>query len=323
MVNKLKSSPLVSVVMNCYNSEKFLKEAIDSVYHQKYKNWEIIFWDNQSKDNSAEIAKSCDNRLKYYYADKHTSLGMARKHAVNLCNGELIAFLDCDDIWMPEKLLLQVEKITSGNFSMCYGGCTDIDENGNHLRSIVPKYSDGFMFENLLYQWDINMPSILVRKADLNRLNLNFDENIYASEEYCLFMQLAVTTQFCTIDKPIVKWRIRSNSLTSQQISKIAHERRYTLDKIIKNHKDIRLKYPNAFNEAYARSYYYDATYYMSINNKKKARKCMQSIKDIDYKYKILFYILYLPSFVWKFITSEKIKRKYLAFIFNISKYYE
>ena len=52
--------------MNCYNSEKFLKEAIDSVYHQKYKNWEIIFWDNQSKDNSAEIAKSCDNRLKYF-----------------------------------------------------------------------------------------------------------------------------------------------------------------------------------------------------------------------------------------------------------------
>ena len=60
--------PLVSIIMNCYNSERFLKEAIDSVYAQTYSNWEIIFWDNASTDDSATIANSYDERLKYYFA---------------------------------------------------------------------------------------------------------------------------------------------------------------------------------------------------------------------------------------------------------------
>jgi len=58
---------LVSVIMNCHNGEKYLREAIDSVYAQTYKNWEIIFWDNYSTDNSAKIAKSYNDKLKYYF----------------------------------------------------------------------------------------------------------------------------------------------------------------------------------------------------------------------------------------------------------------
>ena len=62
----MKSTPLISVIMNCYNGEAFLKNAIDSVYAQTYKNWEIIFWDNASTDTSADIALSYDERLKYF-----------------------------------------------------------------------------------------------------------------------------------------------------------------------------------------------------------------------------------------------------------------
>ena len=61
-----RSDPLVSIIMNCYNGEKYLKEAIRSVINQTYKNWEIIFWDNQSKDKSSQILKSFkDKRIKY------------------------------------------------------------------------------------------------------------------------------------------------------------------------------------------------------------------------------------------------------------------
>ena len=71
---KLKD-PLVSVLMNCFNGEKYLREAINSVYTQTYKNWEIIFWDNKSKDKSAEIFKSYkDKRLKYYFRKKKSKL---------------------------------------------------------------------------------------------------------------------------------------------------------------------------------------------------------------------------------------------------------
>ena len=66
----MTSKPLVSILMNCYNGEKFLREAIESIQSQTYHNWELIFWDNQSTDQSAEIFKSyVDRRLKYFYTE--------------------------------------------------------------------------------------------------------------------------------------------------------------------------------------------------------------------------------------------------------------
>ena len=105
--NYKDSSPLVSVVMNCYNGEKFLKEALDSVYSQTYQNWEIIFWDNCSTDNSRCIAGSFDLRLKYYKSSEIINLGAARKSAVEKCSGVFIAFLDVDDKWFSKKLEIQ------------------------------------------------------------------------------------------------------------------------------------------------------------------------------------------------------------------------
>ena len=72
------NTPLVSVIVNCFNGERYLKEAIESVYAQSYDNWEIIFWDNASTDGSAKIAKSYDKKLKYFLAEKTVCLGEAR-----------------------------------------------------------------------------------------------------------------------------------------------------------------------------------------------------------------------------------------------------
>ena len=73
--NIASEKPLVSVIINCFNGEKYLLEALDSVITQTYNNWEIIFWDNQSTDKSAEIFKSYkDSRLKYYYASSHADI---------------------------------------------------------------------------------------------------------------------------------------------------------------------------------------------------------------------------------------------------------
>ena len=96
--------------MNCYNGEEFLHEALESVQSQTHKNWELIFWDNQSKDSSCKIFKSFnDNRLKYHYSSEHTSLYKARNLAIEKCKGEFISFIDSDDWWVPEKLETQIE----------------------------------------------------------------------------------------------------------------------------------------------------------------------------------------------------------------------
>ena len=103
--------PKVSILMNCFNGEKYISEAINSVLFQTYEIWELIIWDNQSNDNSKNIIFSYnDNRIQYYYAANHTCLGKARQLASLKFTGELIAFLDVDDKWMERKLEKQVNK---------------------------------------------------------------------------------------------------------------------------------------------------------------------------------------------------------------------
>jgi len=112
----MDSAPLVSVLMNCFNGEKYLREAIDSIINQTYKNWEIIFIDNCSIDNSAEIAESYkDERIKYYRTRKNIPLYAARNIAIDKCNGEYIGFLDCDDIWLEDKLEKQIVLAMDGH----------------------------------------------------------------------------------------------------------------------------------------------------------------------------------------------------------------
>ena len=100
--------PLVSIIMNCWNCEKYLREALDSVYAQTYPHWEIIFWDNASTDQSGEMARSYDHRLRYFKGEVTIPLGAARNKALEQAKGEFIAFLDCDDAWLPEKLEKQI-----------------------------------------------------------------------------------------------------------------------------------------------------------------------------------------------------------------------
>ena len=96
-------SKLISIIVNCYNGEKYLKQTLESIQKQNYTNWELIFWDNQSTDNSKAIFDSFnESRFKYFYSEKFTSLYEARNLACRKCNGEFITFLDCDDWWYDD-----------------------------------------------------------------------------------------------------------------------------------------------------------------------------------------------------------------------------
>ena len=107
-----KKLPLVSIIMNCYNGEKYLKQSIKSVIQQKYQNWEIIFFDNCSTDKSVTTAKSFQNkRIKIYKSNKYLKLYAARNLALKYAKGDYIAFLDTDDYWDSKKLFLQINYI--------------------------------------------------------------------------------------------------------------------------------------------------------------------------------------------------------------------
>ena len=122
--------PLVSIIMNCYNGEKYLRDAIDSVIAQTYQNWEIIFWDNQSTDSSSEIVQnySDDQRIKYFLAPKHSNLSEARNFAIEQASGEFFAFLDVDDWWDTKKLEKQMPCFEDSEVGLVYGNYWYVDE---------------------------------------------------------------------------------------------------------------------------------------------------------------------------------------------------
>ena len=101
----MNQNKLVSVIVNCHNGQRFLKDCLKSAINQTYKNWELIFWDNFSTDESKKIlSRFKDKRIKYFKSKKFTSLYKARNLAIQNANGEFISFLDTDDMWQIDKL---------------------------------------------------------------------------------------------------------------------------------------------------------------------------------------------------------------------------
>jgi len=113
---------LVSIILNCYNGEKYLEDALKTVINQSYDNWELIFWDNRSTDNSKKIFDSFESeKFRYFYSNKHTPLYEARNLALKECRGKYIAFIDADDYWETNKLEKQISLFENKRVGVVYG----------------------------------------------------------------------------------------------------------------------------------------------------------------------------------------------------------
>lgn len=135
MTKAKQENVLVSIIMNCFNGETYLREAIESILDQTYPHWELIFWDNQSTDQSQAIIKSYnDRRIRYFMAPEHTNLGRARSLALSKSSGKWIGFLDVDDLWYRDKLSIQIDKINFANkkVGMIYGRCVSFCNGMSH-----------------------------------------------------------------------------------------------------------------------------------------------------------------------------------------------
>ncbi len=290
--------------MNGYNAQRYLKGAIDSIYAQTFTDWEIVFIDNCSTDNTKNIVESYDNTIKYYKTEKTIPLGVARNFGLKYCKGKYIAFLDTDDIWLPDKLQLQVKLMESNDkYALCYGSSITIDEHGNKIRDRRVKNTSGFIFGELLKQYEINMQSVMLRTEILKSSGLHFDESLQYCPDYQLFMEIASRYSIGVIADNLVKYRISSNSLSSKTIHIAPSETAYVLDKIIEHYPDIQPKYHDEFKQAYAKTIYYSAISSMYKFNRRQAIGSMMNIIFIRYEYFLIFFLLLLPVKI-KFILK-------------------
>lgn len=222
--------PLVSVIMNCLNCSQYLREAIASVYGQTYPNWEIIFFDNASSDSSSEIAHSFDHRLRSFRGPQTVPLGQARNLALAEAKGEFLAFLDCDDLWLPTKLEHQLPLFSDPEVGLVY--CDSIYFNGrgqeHRLYENKTPYR-GWCFDQLLTNYLLSMESVVIRRNALETLDRWFDSRFEVIEEYDLFVRLGRYWKVDFVPEPLSKWRVHQASWTWKRPHLFLDERRMML----------------------------------------------------------------------------------------------
>jgi glycosyltransferase involved in cell wall biosynthesis len=206
--------PLVSIIMNCYNGEKYLREALDSVLAQTYQNWEVIFWDNQSTDKSAEIFKKySDDRLKYLYAKKHTLLSEARNNAIEKSSGNYIAFLDADDWWIPEKLGKQIPLFDDPEVGLVCSNFVVVNEiKGSTKTYWKGNKPTGRILDELLKDYFVGLLTIIVRRATFESLASGFDSRFHVIGDFDLTIRIAENWKIDCVQETLAYFRFHGKN---------------------------------------------------------------------------------------------------------------
>ena len=129
---------LVSVIMPTYNCGRFIAESIRNVLAQTYTNWELLIVDDYSTDETESIVRSFDDpRIRYMRNEQNMGAALTRNRALREAKGRYIAFLDSDDLWLPEKLAKQIAFMQAHHYAFTYHNYIEIDESSKPLGLLV------------------------------------------------------------------------------------------------------------------------------------------------------------------------------------------
>ena len=222
--------PLVSVIMNCFNGEKFLNVSIKSVLAQTYKNIELIFWDNLSTDNSAKIINSFkDKRIKYFKASKFTSLYEARNLAIKKAKGEFITFLDTDDWWHKNKIKKQFNlyKKKKGTAELIYSNCYLYKNKKKNL--FKKRLPEGRITRELLSNYCVGLLTIFVKRKIFFKEKFNNKYNIIGDFDFII--RISKKINFASIQEPLAVYRVHKNNYSSKYLNEYISELKFWIKK--------------------------------------------------------------------------------------------
>lgn len=240
-----RAGPLVSVIINCHNGQEYLPAAIRSVLAQTYGNWEIILWDNASDQNIGEIARSFgDGRIRYFRGETLVPLGEARNLAMEQAEGELIAFLDSDDLWRPAKLERMVPLFDDQDVGLVFSDVESFNMRGGRKRlGATKRFQRGHCFGSLLADYFITMSSAMVRRATLRRHAIRLRPEYDMVEEVDVFLRLAYVSKIDFSDEVLAEWRVHSSSTTWRHFHLLADEMEHLLGELIRVWPSIESRY--------------------------------------------------------------------------------
>lgn len=197
---------LVSIAVATYNGEKYLKEQLDSIYNQTYKNIEVIVCDDCSSDKTVEILEEYSKNFGLKYFVNETNLGFVKnfEKAISLCSGDYIALSDQDDIWIENKIEILLKNIADN--LLIHSDCELIDENGETIKEFWKgEIKSHKCFEDFLFSNVVTGCTILFKK-DLLRYALPFPERL-AYHDWYLAVVAAKFSQITYISAALTKYR--------------------------------------------------------------------------------------------------------------------
>ena len=208
----------VSIIMPVYNKGKYIEATIRSVQEQTYENWELVIVDDCSSDDSAEIIKRCavnDERIHYYQNEKNLGAAGSRNRAIELATGRYIAFLDSDDLWLPEKLEKQIEYMSKNDCAFCYSACNVIDTEGQHTGKVrlVPGKVD---YKTLLKGNVIPCLTVVLDRTKVKNIRMKK----MGHEDYVLWLDMLKQCGHAYgIEEVLGSYREYGNSLSSNKFT--------------------------------------------------------------------------------------------------------
>ncbi len=208
---------VVSVIIPMYNAERFVKQTIESVLNQTYKEIEIIVIDDNSTDASASIVQQMMSeypQIRYFKFNENMGVANARNKAIDMATGRYIAFLDSDDLWFPEKIEKQIQLLKEKDGCFSYAGIQMIDEDGTLLKD-KRKVKEVVDYKYLLKNTIISTSSVLL---DIEKIGKFKMPDRRRGQDYATWLMLLRRGIVAYgVDEPLVKYRRVQSSLSSKK----------------------------------------------------------------------------------------------------------
>jgi len=222
-----EKSPVISVILPTYNCANFLPHSIQSILSQTYDSYEIIVVDDGSTDNTKEVLNPFMQKIKYVSYHWNKGAHVARNIGIRQALGKYIAFIDADDLWLPEKLQTDVDYLeTHPDISMTYSKHINIDSNGNKLgegsRIMLPS---GNIFIQLFSEQNFIITSSVVVRREVFGTTGIFDEQLFNCQDWDMWLRIAYHFKVAGINKLLIKYRHDLRSLSKNRDNVLKYQK--------------------------------------------------------------------------------------------------
>jgi len=225
---RMNGKGLVSIIIPCYNCSDFIIETIESVMKQSYKELELIIIDDFSYDNTVEIINNInDNRIRLFQNDKNYGAAVSRNRAIKKAKGKWIAFLDSDDIWLPDKLEKQLDFMIENDYSFTCTNYEKINANGKKIGKIH-KSKQKADYKKVLFYNPVGNSTVMYNVEKIGKVKI---PEIQKRNDYALWLKILKSEKYIYgFNEITTQYRVRKNSISSNKIKLIKYQWRLYKD---------------------------------------------------------------------------------------------